>query len=284
MTVTVRFVDNWKNINHRCIAFKLYQHSFNMGNLYVFLVEILQLADPNRRERVITWAKDGAKVNSSVSNQLAGSFLQNGIGTTCWSHSVNVVGEVFLQACQNANKVIQMWSSLASTSKPIRNEFLKLCKEAIVKNSEVRWYQWYRVGKQIFFMIGPIMNILRDETMGSEKKRPKLLELIENNYVSILLELALIVDVCEIYEKSCVVLEGDGFIAPLVYDIWNHLRTVGRDIVNGIKENNLLAEFLPNVAYMYNELIADEISKRQMFYSTVEKYILVYDKLDSESN
>ena len=91
-----------------------------------------------------------------------------------------------------------------------------------LRNSYVRWFASFEVGRQMFRKWSIIKVISANENIGMEETRANLFREIELQETEILRELAVTVDVGSYLVKLCYNLEGDAFISELAYDLWQN--------------------------------------------------------------
>jgi hypothetical protein len=94
------------------------------------------------------------------------------------------------------------------------------------------------------------------------------------------LELALIKDAGEPIASFCNHFEGDGFLAPCAYDRWNdmndHLRIVLRRYIE--------EDFPSPCRNVARDIAPDDLNfQQELMQLTVEKAVVVYEKLESDS-
>lgn len=282
LTIVVRFVSKNHNICHRCHSFKVLSRSLDGLQLGAFLAEQLNNYWLNRQIHYIS--RDGASVNTAGIAHM-GILLTFGktADVICLSHTINVAGSRFSDECQIVEKIIQAWSSIVVHSGKVRREFLTRTGVSAKRKSEVRWFSWAEVGLQIKRYLSTIIDICRDVTNGCDALRVKVINIIddEDDFATLQLELALLFDAMLPLISMCYAVEGDGFTAPFVFEMWKKL-CLHLESCNNWRNRHSRA---PNVAEKCIELVGDNdvIRQEMLFNHTMRKAHIVFQKLEMDN-
>lgn len=184
--------------------------------------------------------RDGCAVNSVAMRTLC----EMEPCLICISHSINNAGNLFEDDFPVATHAINVWSGLVTRSGRIRSAFKTKSGAEALRKSNVRWYSWFEVGKQLLKYLPQILEVLEDESNCSDRLRPQLLKYITDNRSELMLELAMLKEAASPMVNMCYAMESDGFTAPLVHDMWEALLNHGK-IVTG-RGNNVVLQ-VPSV-------------------------------------
>ena len=100
-----------------------------------------------------------------------------------------------------------------------------------------------------------IVSICADELNGVDTTRKKLGTLITTNYIPLCLELALYADAATTVVETIHILEGNGFLAPLAYDLIMALQLHGRRITGrDFIDRNNTTNYTPKLTAAHKKL------------------------------
>lgn len=266
--VNLRFINDDGWITHRCIALRLYCRSFSADQLSFILYGILSkdytvdskgkpvLPSYQIDEKNLCFAiMDGASVNQRAIKNL-NPIVPGLKRLICLSHCSNVYGNEFTNdlAFKILTKFIQHWSRLIKNSQACRRIFHEKTKHAVQHLSYVRWFTFSDVCNQVFDNFEHVKELVSDvRIMDREQCRISLQKLMEGNDNDsesgstptpvpdkfngeglLLISLAVIRDVCNPIRNACYLLEGDGFLSPFAYDIYDSMATCIYNVENQI--------------------------------------------------
>jgi hypothetical protein len=202
------------------------------------------------------------------------------IDITCMSHSSNVAGERFEDLIEFVDKAINHWSFMMTNNRRMRRTFALLALESGARDSAVRWYAWWEVARQLRVHLKHVEHVVRDPNGGSDKTRAKMINLLDNHLNGLKLELAMIEDMGRPLVLMCYGLEGNGFLAPLTFDVWNavlaHFDKVS-DFNDAVEKAPTLAATV--AAIHPNDIIAQAAD----FNATMQKARPVWAKLQDDN-
>ena len=300
--VVLRFVDKNKWIAHRCVALRLFSRSFTGDDLAKTLGEILT-APHSAKTQLPSYLieydnlqfaiMDGASVNQkAIKNiQVFVPFLKQ---VVCLSHTCNVYGSTFTNddnIFSLLKNFIQLWSRLVKNSHACRRIFRDKSGHAVQHLSYVRWFTFSDVCSQVLDNFEHVKAVVTDESMKDrEECRVKLSELINNNDDKtklkgeglLLISLAVIRDVCDPIRKACYLLEGDGFVAPFAYDIYESMSSgivnldkeifefIDGNINSAVTRSELYQKYLPETYKVMSKLPANMKENAKDYMEDVE--------------
>ncbi len=302
--VVLRFVDKDKWIAHRCVALRLFSRSFNGDHLAKTLIDILTkdnsaktqlpsylIQDDNLHFAIM----DGASVNQKAIKNIK-VFVPYLKQVVCLSHCCNVFGTTFTNddVFSRLKNFIQLWSRLVKNSHACRRIFRDKSKHAVQHLSYVRWFTFSDVCNQVYDNFEYVKALVTDESIKDrEECRIKLHALINENDDAtklhgeelLLISLAVIRDVCDPIRKACYLLEGDGFLAPFAYDIYESMssaivnldqqifKLTDGDTNSDVSRNDLYQDYLPETYKVMSKLPANMKEKAKDYMKKVEEAI-----------
>jgi acetone carboxylase gamma subunit len=211
-------------------------------------MEILTSFDILQRIRSIT--ADGCFVNTAAFVLLERVLIKS-IGLICISHSANNVGKRFkmCRLLENAIKFEEKWSYMMNVSSRARELFKVASGKCALRPSEVRWYNFFEVIKQIYENSLAVKNVIESIEDFAEESRMTLKELICDEVVHDLrIELAIIVSVGKHLTILCYDNEKDGKIqCAKSFDQWNKTFEYLNECVSTTTTKERRAELLPEV-------------------------------------
>lgn len=276
--VTVRFVTPTNTIETRCLDFRLLAKSLNANEICAILVDTLCAKAGVPLDAVHYAARDGAAVEgAAVAHlQLLCPQLAN---LTCLSHAFNLAGSRLYETCSRANGAIRKWGEIGGQSHLVRVDFHARTADHFQYLPKVRWFGWRDVACQMDKWIDQVVEVLHNANIGSPALRANLLDLIEENYDELRLELALIVDVGERLAVACYNLEGDGFLAPYAFDTFQEMLSLG-DMYTARGENADDLPQLPKVEALLAQMFPhNQQQQRELLLATARKAEACFDKV-----
>lgn len=270
--LVVRFVTKDMRIEHRWLSFKMLSKALTGADTCALLIQLICTSAGVALDKVHYATRDGAPVNGAAMGLIT-PLVPRLVDFICLSHSINVAGRRFSEACIFADHVIHKWGDLGGNSHLLRTSFKAVSGETFEFISLVRWFCWREVGAQIYRCWDAVLAVLQNENIGSPLLRAQLLQYLQENRVVVLLELALAFDVAKPFAEACYVLEADGFVAPFAYDTLNSLAKMGEDLA---ADANPLVPSVRLVAEQEFEMAAEQ---DQAVNDTVAKAWGMYDKL-----
>ena len=141
----------------------------------------------------------------------------------CLAHAINTIGSKIRTPLKDAEKLINYWSSLVGYSQLIRQAFVDRTTKKAKRKSNVRWFADYPVAEQLLNHWDDILDILHSlPNTAMAETRTKFFNLIEViGEEELHVQLGLMVDAMLPLVTAIHLFEGDGFIAPLVTEIWD---------------------------------------------------------------
>lgn len=287
MDCAVRFVIRGV-IQHRVAALKMLLKSMDGREEAAWLNDVLQLNRWRALKKKITirfCCRDGAAVNGAALEHL--SFLLQPHGTfdvICQSHSANVAGLLLSEATPLASKATDAWSALVTNSGECRRVFQTLSGEAGKTKNSVRWYEWFEVASQIRKFPKIIRQMADRVDFGCDGTRAKLARAMDAPELNF--ELALIEDAGKPIVCFCYAMEGDGFLAPICYDLIMSVVEHGK-LVTG--RFNQLAPVLPVSRLLQIEILkslplpTDQAAREMKLREVVLKSHPMFDKVNEDT-
>ena len=190
----------------------------------------------------------------------------------CVCHSINTRGKLLRDAVPLATKAVQHFGHLAKKSTLFKTEYAQKSstKKNPPKNSKTRWHVDLPIMKVLSTEADVIVDILKNSNIGCKETSNDLLGVIQGSTGSSMeleIQLAALLDSMSDVAASVTVLEGDGFLAPIVTDIYNeHCRNKNSHDYNRLRivlqkySNELCREKASD--RLYNEAMEDYEKKR----------------------
>ena len=174
--------------------------------------------------KVIAAIRDGASVKSAALNHVRTIMYPQMVDIICSSHSLDNVGKRFDTPTLDAFS--HWWVSLFSHSPASKLRWRTMAGESITTYSTTRWWSWWEVLKQLqrlFPHVRPFLEALD----SSPAVRQHLLDVIkdEDKFRQLKLELTVVIDAGEPFVTRTYLLEGDGELATLAYDLLQEVST-----------------------------------------------------------
>jgi len=206
--------------------------------------------------------RDGAFVNRAAMKLLE-PFCPNAIDITCLSHGVQLAGNEFQTPI--AQEFCSKWSQLMSTSVIARNKFSQRAASP-KRKGKVRWFTEWEVMEQLSLFFPAVKEVVNLPGDFGPKLRPAMQEILSTSMTTLIMELAIIVDVGRVLVGFCYVQEGDGFLAPRLYQ---HAEKVSHtlDMICGTSETNPDALFLPIAYACARNISPDDVLKQTQLLS-----------------
>lgn len=222
---------------------------------------------------------DGCATNG-VANVVMKAIFRECCDIICISHTSNLSMALFERTTKVAHKFISLWSQCLTQGHKVRLATQASLGEKGIKSHAIRWMAEYRASVQIFNNLEKIEEIIRNEDVGCASLIGQLLEIIDGDRDNLRLELALLNDSGEPIAAFCNHFEGDGYLAPYVYNKWNGLA----DHMTHILENLAKPEHLSAVRRIACEIgQGDKVIEDQLIDMTVQKAKPVAQKLQSDT-
>lgn len=281
--VIIRFVCGKGLIHQRCAALNMYRRSFNGDELTRAIIAVLttRYAIPFERWHYAT--RDGCAVNGAAVRNMT-MLNPKLLDLICWSHSVNVAGKVFNEKCEAATRFMQWWAQLISRSAAARGEFKEGAGEAALRLSDVRWFSAYELFVQLFHHLSVVEAIVRgaheDAETPSGALKAHMREVFDDvDALRVLkLELAAVVENAVVFVKTCYLLEGDDFLAPLVYDQVNGLLQRFAHLTSPLPR----AARSPMLWVTIEAEVADPLARNETFDTVLAKLLPAFLKFQTD--
>jgi len=176
------------------------------------------------------------------------------------------------------------WAQLIARSAGARGAFKERAHESPLRLSEIRWFSSYEMFVQLFHHLSAVEEVVRAGHEGEEHPSGALKAHMRSVFDDadaqrlLKLELAAVVENGEKFVKTCYVLEGDGFLAPLVHD---RITSV-QEHYNHITSNLPRAVRSPLLWTTIEAEIANPAQRVEVFDSLLEKILPAFLKLQSD--
>ena len=169
-------------------------------------------------ERVVAAMRDGASVNGVAIRTLQ-VLYPNVFDVTCFSHTANNAGHHFQFPV--LEKFIRLWIQLFSHSSKAKLAWKQRTSFSIKSYSETRWWSLWEVMHQAFTCFGDVKPFLEELDGVAPHTVRQLLEIVndEDDYDSLRLQLAAMVDVGRHLVNITHKLEGDGALVFSTYQV-----------------------------------------------------------------
>ena len=211
----LRFLDNWE-IKQRLVRLQILVKSMTGEELAREILGVLCREYKLSTEQVLAAMRDWASVNNVAIRHIKIMF-PNLFDIGCYSHTLDLVGSKF--ELPTLEEFIKPWISLFSHSPKTRFEWKCKTGRAMASYSETRWWSRWEVLHQIVQQFGDVNPFLREQTEFSVATRRKLLQILEDPVKS-----SRLIDAGEpLIVKATYLLEGDGPLALICYEIVNNL-------------------------------------------------------------
>ena len=188
------------------------------------------------------------------------------------------VGDRFADKLKYACLCVGYWSALVTSSNRVRSYFRVHAFEKAERKSDVRWFSWWEVANQLRKHFSLIREIMRNPTFGNDRTRGKFNEIAD--VLDLHLELTMITDMGEPLVLFCYGAEGDGFLAPLIFDDWVQLCQHYETSKKFSNENTRA----PLLASLVQECYPEDIHQQEeAFNRTIKKARPVWEKLKDDT-
>jgi len=151
----------------------------------------------------------------------------------CYSHTLDLVGTKF--NLPTLDKFMKYWEAIFTHSCKSKLIWREQTGMAIKTYSPTRWWSRWECARQVMDLWGDVPKFLSNADIAP-KSREKVLHLLQTKGKVLLIELAVNIDVGEVFVKATYNLEGDG---PLVLECYE--RVVG-------VRNSIQVRHWPNTA------------------------------------
>ena len=274
----MRFVDSKQTIQQRVLSIKLLEKSLYGDALAAVVVEtVFSVEQKSLKVRFNT--VDGCATNC-VANGIMKALFRECCDIICISHSSNLSMKLFEKTTKTAHKFISLWSQCLTQGHKVRAATQLSLGETGIRTHEIRWMAEYRAAVQIYNHFDKVVEIIRDNDLGCASLMGQLEEILEVDKDTLLLELALINDSDEPIANFCNRFEGDGYLAPYVYDKWNGLS----EHMSHVLDDFTQPQYQSAVRTVATKIAHDDLNMLdQMIKDTVVKAIPVAQKLQSDT-
>ena len=242
--VGVRWCEVDFTIRQEVVDFQLFSQPLT-GNDYTGLVMKAFETVGIPRENVLAGLTDRAATNGVLARNLE-PVLPRYIHSYCMAHAMDGLCKVF--ACATLDKFFLGWNKTFGKSGAARRVFRELTGENFVRKHKIRWGSMFDQVVQVcrvYGKIGDVVAAVRKEGY-SPKGSAKLAGAVEGNLSNeshLAMELAVFRDVGKHFREANLLFQGDGFLAPFVYNKILSLNAVFSGIGSG-----RAAQELPSVA------------------------------------
>ena len=149
---------------------------------------------------------DRATVNGAAMRTLS-ILYPNIMDIGCYSHTLDLVGMKF--KLPTLDKFMKHWEAIFTHSCKSKLLWREQTGVAIKTYSPTRWWSCWECTKQVMDLWGDVPQFLSNQDVAPKSKE-KLLLLLQMKANELLIELAVNVDVGEVFVKATYDLEGDG--------------------------------------------------------------------------
>jgi hypothetical protein len=172
------------------------------------------------RDHVIAGLTDRAATNGVLAKNLA-PVLPRYVHSFCMAHAMDSLCKVF--SCGTMDKFFLGWNKTFGKSGAARRIFRELTGENFVRKHKIRWGSMFDQVVQVFRVYGKVGEIVSavQKAGYSPKGAAKLAEAVHGNLSNesaLAMELAVFRDVGKRFREANLLFQGDGFLAPFVYD------------------------------------------------------------------
>ena len=222
---------------------------------------------------------DGCATNG-VANMVMKALFRECNDIVCMSHSSNISMEMFQKTTKTAHKFISLWSQCLTQGHRVRAATQLSLGEKGLKTHAIRWMAEYRAAVQIHKYFDKIVDIINDEDVGCASLIGQLVTILEEEKDTLRLELALICDSGSPIAAFCNNFEGDGYLAPYLYDEWEGLN----NRMTHILDNLIKVDVKSAVRDVASRIAGDDDDKlEELIVETVNKSRPVARKLESDT-
>jgi hypothetical protein len=186
----------------------------NAEELAEHLVDVLAREYGIGGASVLSITNDRCSVNLAALTNLK-TYSSKSARIPCFSHTLSNCGKQVKAPA--VKRFMTKWNAFTSKSVKAGLAWSEIAGEPLKKSSETRWFSSFEQYVQLWNhrdKVPLFLNYLIDHkicTLGATAAKQRLSD-------SFWLELAAIIDVFGKFCTACYVLEGDGFLAPRVYD------------------------------------------------------------------
>jgi hypothetical protein len=242
--VGFRWIEDDFTIRQEVADFQLFDQPLT-GNDYTGLVMKAFETVGIPRDHVIAGLTDRAATNGILAQNLR-PVLPRYIHSFCMAHAMDSLCKVF--SCGTMDKFFIGWNKTFGKSGAARRIFRDLTGENFVRKHKIRWGSLFDQVVQVFRVYGKIGAIVSavQKAGYSPKGAAKLAEAVQGNLSNestLAMELAVFRDVGVRFREANLLFQGDGFLAPFVYDKILSINAMFHGIGDG-----RAAQELPNVA------------------------------------
>lgn len=212
--VVIRFWDGC--IRQRAISMSWLARNMNATQQATHLISQMNRRVVDPQKLICSTIHDGASVNGACVKELQ-RHSPHIIDITCVSHTVCLCEKGF--HCPTALVFLSEWGTMIASSWRSREKFQEMTSQQPLRPARVKWFAMHEVVEQVVHY-WPQMNSLIDDDHGcfSSTLREKMRVLLREKRWMLKLELALMYDIGRALIRLCYLQEGDGLLAPLVYD------------------------------------------------------------------
>jgi hypothetical protein len=268
----------------RLAALKFYNKSFNKEQLATALMDIMEHFGV-KRNSLRSCTSDGCPVNHAAVVSISIMYNQM-TDVTCISHSSNCVGKQLLNVLPLAKRLQEKWSNMIEVSHRARQLFIESSNHKAFRGTEVRWYCWYEICKQIYDDSGAVDFVINHEDDFSESLRDDMkLMITPENKNDLRMELAIAKDCGRLLVLLCYYQEGDAaFLCTTTYDHWYSTLDFLREVTSAHVDIDMKRFHLPSVVEIA-ESISDIVhTQNQYIFEAATKLVPVYEYMLNDSH
>lgn len=206
----------------RVVALKLLEKSVKASELAQVFNKVMTQEYALEADKILAIGNDRASVNLAAFNLLQ-PFFPNALDVGCFSHTINNAGKE--HQTPKLKEFLSVHNQIISRSAAARLIFRDHVKESPRRSSMTRWFAEWEICEQLFNNWPSIRSYLKSCQEGDVCPALSLQGLtLFDSCMELYIELAATIDGLGPFVRACHVLEGDGFLAPLVYDKLLELR------------------------------------------------------------
>ena len=218
LCIVVRYISDSWTIEQRLVALKMLQKSLTGEEIAREVISTLSIDYRVAPTSVLASMRDRAATNN-VALRTIKVLYPNLIDISCFSHTINHVGEKFDTPV--LSEFISGWINLFAHSPKNRALWRQQTGRSMQSYSPTRWWSRWEVMEQLLVQFGDVDIFLHHEDIGSPATLSKLIGVFsdqsKNTYLQI--ELASVVDYGRHFVTATYKLEGDGPLALSCFEV-----------------------------------------------------------------
>jgi len=281
--IVVRYIDKNNKLQQKVLALNFYEKGFTANDLTAVIMDVLIVQWKFPRDYIRFFMCDGCPVNAAGLSDIY-PMCKSSAQIICMSHSANVVGKTIWQCLPLAKEFQETWGSMVTLSFRARQIFKAVAKVATRTSCEVRWYNGWEIGKQVFEHSLAVNTVVHHDEDFAASSRQRLKDMLANDLDTLRIELGLLTDCGVELVKLCYFQEGDRmFLCVTTYDHWMSVLGHLNLIANVRTSVQRLRQLLPKTTSVIDTLQVTNIQKNQAITQAAQKLVPVYDKMQGDT-